>query len=146
VADRVMRMPDPGPQVSASPAQVNRKCATCEKDDKQTLRAKADGTQFRQGGTEGKPQANGLSRAAADSGEAPPIVQDVLSRSGQPLDSATRAFFEPRFGQDFNDVRVYEEAIADSGQVKSVGTTRPTPLPLRVGAKQSTCSGPSWRR
>lgn len=27
-----------------------------------------------------------------------------------------------------------------------IGTTRPTPLPLRVGAKHSTCSGPSWRR
>ena len=28
----------------------------------------------------------------------------------------------------------------------SVGTTRPTPLPERVGANASTCSGPSWRR
>ena len=35
---------------------------------------------------------------------------------------------------------------ADAGQVSSVGTTRPTPLPDRVGAKHSTCSGPSWRR
>ena len=26
------------------------------------------------------------------------------------------------------------------------GTTNPTPLPLRVGAKHNTCSGPSWRR
>jgi len=26
--------------------------------------------------------------------------------------------------------------IADPGQVSNVGTTRPTPLPLRVGAKQ----------
>ena len=33
-----------------------------------------------------------------------------------------------------------------AGQVSSDGTTRPTPLPLRVGAKHSTCSGPSWRR
>src|SRR5713101_3754789 len=33
-----------------------------------------------------------------------------------------------------------------AGQVSSVGTTKPTPLPLRVGAKHSTCSGPSWRR
>ena len=32
------------------------------------------------------------------------------------------------------------------GQVNSVGTTRPTPLPDRVGAKHSTCSGPSCRR
>lgn len=32
------------------------------------------------------------------------------------------------------------------GHVSSVGTTSPTPLPLRVGAKHKTCSGPSWRR
>src|SRR3546814_4488502 len=35
---------------------------------------------------------------------------------------------------------------ADAGQDSSVGTTRPTPLPERVGAKVRTCSGPSWRR
>jgi transposase-like protein len=29
------------------------------------------------------------------------------------------------------------------GQDRSVGTTRPTPLPERVGAKAITCSGPS---
>lgn len=31
-------------------------------------------------------------------------------------------------------------------QPSSVGTTSPTPLPERVGAKAMTCSGPSWRR
>src|SRR5216684_3253781 len=36
--------------------------------------------------------------------------------------------------------------MAEPGQVKSDGTTSPTPLPERVGAKHSTCSGPSWRR
>ena len=35
---------------------------------------------------------------------------------------------------------------ADSFQLSSVGTTRPTPLPERVGATAITCSGPSWRR
>src|SRR5260370_38459007 len=35
---------------------------------------------------------------------------------------------------------------AEEGQESSVGTTRPTPLPLRVGAKHSTCSGPACRR
>src|SRR3546814_15428977 len=35
---------------------------------------------------------------------------------------------------------------ADAGQDSRVGTTRPTPLPERVGAKVRTCSGPSWRR
>jgi hypothetical protein len=33
-------------------------------------------------------------------------VQDVLAVPGQPLDGATRVFFEPRFGHDFGNVRV----------------------------------------
>jgi hypothetical protein len=37
----------------------------------------------------------------------PPIVHDVLRSPGQPLDATTRAFFEPRFGQDFSRVRVH---------------------------------------
>ena len=32
---------------------------------------------------------------------------------------------------------------ADPVQVRSVGRTRPTPFPDRVGATASTCSGPS---
>jgi hypothetical protein len=39
--------------------------------------------------------------------QVPPIVQDVLRSSGQPLDEPTRAFFEPRFGHDFSHVRVH---------------------------------------
>ncbi|MEN3331906.1 MAG: hypothetical protein V7641_1271 [Blastocatellia bacterium] len=44
--------------------------------------------------------------------QAPPIVQDVLRASGQPLDEPTRAFFEPRFGHDFSHVRVHTAAQA----------------------------------
>ena len=40
----------------------------------------------------------------------PPIVHDVLRSPGQPLDSATRAFVEPRFGHDFSQVRVHTDA------------------------------------
>src|SRR2546430_6299517 len=32
----------------------------------------------------------------------PPIVHDVLRSQGQPLDSDTRVFVEPRFGHDFS--------------------------------------------
>jgi hypothetical protein len=39
----------------------------------------------------------------------PPIVHEVLRSPGQPLDAATRAFFEPRFGQDFSNVRVHTD-------------------------------------
>jgi hypothetical protein len=45
---------------------------------------------------------------------APPIVDDVLQSSGQPLDSATRGFMEDRFGYDFGKVRVHQDARADA--------------------------------
>ncbi|WP_437993244.1 eCIS core domain-containing protein [Sorangium sp. So ce145] len=43
---------------------------------------------------------------------APPVVQEVLRSPGQPLDAATRAFMEPRFGHDFSSVRVHADARA----------------------------------
>lgn len=42
----------------------------------------------------------------------PAIVHEVLRSSGQPLDRATRTYFEPRFGQDFSQVRVHVDAGA----------------------------------
>jgi hypothetical protein len=45
--------------------------------------------------------------AARGSLTAPPIVHEVLNSPGRPLDAATRAFFEPRFGHDFSQVRVH---------------------------------------
>jgi hypothetical protein len=48
----------------------------------------------------------------ADHAAVPPIVYDVLRSPGQPLNAATRAFFEPRFGHDFSQVRVHADAHA----------------------------------
>lgn len=42
----------------------------------------------------------------------PPIVHEVLRSPGQPLDVATRAFMEPRFGHDFSQVRVHTDVRA----------------------------------
>ena len=44
----------------------------------------------------------------------PPIVHEVLRSPGQPLDSATRAFMERRFGHDFSHVRVHTNARASA--------------------------------
>jgi len=47
----------------------------------------------------------------------PPIVHEVLRSSGQPLDSATRAFMEPRLGHEFSRVRVHTDTrAAESAQ------------------------------
>ena len=47
-----------------------------------------------------------------NSGGVPQIVHEVLRSSGQPLETATRAFFEPRFGHDFSHVRVHTDSKA----------------------------------
>jgi hypothetical protein len=46
------------------------------------------------------------------SAEIPQIVHEVLNSPGKPLDPATRAFMEPRFGHDFGHVRVHTDARA----------------------------------
>src|SRR5205085_10228048 len=42
----------------------------------------------------------------------PPIVQEVLSAPGQPLDPATRKFMEPRLGYDLSPIRLHVNAKA----------------------------------
>jgi hypothetical protein len=61
------------------------------------------------------PQSNLLSRRDNGQGRAasaPPIVHEVLNSPGQPLDDATRAYMEPRFGHDFSKVRVHADGKA----------------------------------
>jgi hypothetical protein len=54
-------------------------------------------------------------KAVAES--VPGIVHEALRSSGQPLDTSTRAFFEPRFGYDFSGVRLHVGAgAAESAQ------------------------------
>jgi hypothetical protein len=42
----------------------------------------------------------------------PPVVQEVLSSPGRPLDPDTRDLVEPRFGHDFGRVRLHTDARA----------------------------------
>jgi len=65
------------------------------------------------------------SSGTAGIGTAPQIVHDVLTSPGHPLDSATRAFFEPRFGHDFGNVRVHadERAVVSARAVNATAYT-----------------------
>ena len=92
VADQVMRMPDAEPTVSTVSEQISRKCEACDKEDqeKSELQMKPADSVGKVGGAE----------------------YDELQSSGQPLDMATRAFFEPRFGYDFSRVRVHTDSEA----------------------------------
>ena len=55
----------------------------------------------------------------------PPIVNHVLRSPGQPLDQATRVFFELRFGHDFSPVRVHtdDQAAASARAVNAQAYT-----------------------
>lgn len=49
--------------------------------------------------------------------EVPAVVHEVLRSTGQPLDTATRSFFESRFDHDFSQVRVHtDERAAESAR------------------------------
>jgi hypothetical protein len=88
VADQIMRMPDHLAPVAPVALQLGRSWAT---DPKGTPQPKA---------------------ATAHLGQAPAVVHSVLGAPGQPLDPVARAFFEPRFGHAFSDVRVHADAAA----------------------------------
>ena len=67
-------------------------------------------------------------RAATGAGggvTAPPIVGEVLSAPGNPLDPSTRGFMESRFGRDLSDVRIHTDrkAAASARAVKALAYT-----------------------
>ncbi|MEA2820329.1 MAG: hypothetical protein QOJ86_2333 [Bradyrhizobium sp.] len=90
---------------------LQRKCACggsagltgeCEECNKKTLMRRADIS--RRGGVR-------------ESQSGTYILDPVPRSSGAPLDAATRAFFEPRFGRDFSRVRVHtDERAAQSAR------------------------------
>ena len=101
VADQVTRMAAPAAMTSASP-QVSRKCSACEEQVSRKCAACAE---------EEKLQKKEPGTQAAIS-QAPASVHETLRSPGRPLDQATRAYFEPRFGRDFSNVRVHTGSSA----------------------------------
>jgi hypothetical protein len=82
-----------------SPLQLGslqRKCAQCDEKETHLQRQAVNQTKV---------------------SDVPPIVHEVLNSPSQPLDAETRSFMEPRFGQDFSQVRVHTDAkAAESAQ------------------------------
>jgi hypothetical protein len=99
-------MPEPK---SASPCSCGSECATCQ--TKQTAHPH-------------------LLAQRAETGDAtqtavPSIVHDALHSPGHPLDSDTRAFFEPRLGYPLSQVRVHTDrpAAASARAVEALAYT-----------------------
>ncbi len=95
MADTALRPPGPAPlPIAAVPgACVQRKCAECEEEEQEEIQRKAvDGAPAHE--TAGiEPPPGGLG-------------------AGEPLPGHLRAFFEPRFGHDFSQVRIHTDSRA----------------------------------
>src|SRR5271167_3690258 len=132
VAEQVMRMPDPAATPSTTPGEiVQRKCTPCpDEQEQQTFRRKCHSSpeeekQHRasQADISRKPSSGAKS---LDGTTVPANVHQVLGSAGRPLDSATRAFYEPRFGRSFEHVRIhtYPAAAASARDVHALAYTR----------------------
>ena len=111
---RMLTAPHPHPILSAtkhSPRQEKAaEPANCEKTEP-CLTCRAQGEARPCHGMKCAATKKPLQGVEAGGGgepdELPSIVDEALRLTGRPLDAATRAFMEPRFCQNFSDVRVH---------------------------------------
>jgi hypothetical protein len=126
VADAVMS-DRAAPAMTAVPAAAQRKCASCEEDDAALVQRKA-------------------ASFAEEEGGVPPEVHDVVRAEGRPLDPETRAYFEPRFGRDFGQVRIHDDTRA-ANSARLINALAYTVGPKIVfGAGQYSPGSPASRK
>jgi hypothetical protein len=104
MAEHIVSMSGGSPTSLKSDAHALRRKCACQDGGRQC-------TECEEGEGRGKKLRRKEQNAIA-SMSAPPVVHEVLRSPGQPLDPATRAFMEPRFGHDFSHVRVHTDPRA----------------------------------
>jgi len=103
IASQVMRMTAPNVSTPIVSPQFSRECVASGEKEAQTLGDGPDGR-----------------TSVASGSEALGLVHEAIRSPGEPLDPRTRAFFEPRFGHDFSQVRVHaDNQGAESAQAVS---------------------------
>ncbi|MFM7235631.1 MAG: DUF4157 domain-containing protein [Cyanobium sp.] len=78
----------------------------------QVMRMEAPGEKPLETSRLNQPVVSRSTDGAVLAGEAPTSVHAALASPGQPLAPYERAFFEPRFGMDFSQVRVHTDGLA----------------------------------
>lgn len=95
VSEKIVRMENYSPlQKNHSPAPVvQRKCASCEKEEEQ-------------GGLQRKESGSSVPFVSAN-------VSQTLKSPGHSIDTNTRSFMESRFGYDFSKVKIHTDSQAN---------------------------------
>jgi outer membrane protein OmpA-like peptidoglycan-associated protein len=157
VADHVMRMSISG--ADDTPPSIQRTCSACSKETEPIQRAckSCDEKLHRQ-------EAGGAGMEISDAAEVPGIQRmcdecedelhrkatnesgseisgaiesqiKALERGGQPLPDSERNFFEPRFGQNFDRVRIHTDAHAAAAahSINALAYTKGTDVVFGAG-------------
>lgn len=115
VAQMVVRMPAPSASTETSSPAVQRKCAACETGHGPCSKCAEEGQAI----VQRKPLFSRItsfiqrhtsrSEGGGESELSRPVENQIKNTrgGGEPLSASARAFFEPRFGRDFSDVRVH---------------------------------------
>lgn len=96
IADQVMRMPEPSVATASAPVGVQRLCAECEQVQRQPIEEEEELLQTKE-------------IAGRTPVVTPRIAADIAAMRGrgEPLPASECAFFGPRFGRDFSQVRIH---------------------------------------
>jgi len=100
IADRVMRMlvndVQPSRNSSNTSDTIHRKCDECETEEQEKV-------------SEPVMRKEAFASAVSTSlpSDTPSSIKNVINSGGQPLDTQTRSFFEPRFRTDLSHVRIF---------------------------------------
>jgi hypothetical protein len=93
MADKVMRMEQPGVQLKPlSISTVQRKCTHCEDEE--------------------KAQRKEMNEQETHADASLENYVGKLGSSGTPLSNEARSFYEPRFGYDFSQVKIHTDTVA----------------------------------
>ncbi|CAD7797910.1 hypothetical protein CHRY9390_00248 [Chryseobacterium aquaeductus] len=99
VADKIVRMSDPPPQVTHTGSLLQRKCASCEEEEKLQMKPLAENiTPFIQ---RFSPESDGV---------APTHIENQINSTrggGSVMESETKNMMESRFGADFSNVKIH---------------------------------------
>ena len=89
----------PAPAQGHAPGLLQSECAACEAEEQEAVRRAVRSGTARQSGPESRTSGPAAAAAAVASG-------------GAPLAADLRSYFEPRFGHDFAQVRLHDDAAA----------------------------------
>jgi Domain of unknown function (DUF4157) len=125
VADQVTRMPTPAVPLQPAPG-LSRKITRSE--------------------GEGGLRKDSTELVKVTASAVPESVHEVLRSPGEPLDPSSRAYFEPRFGCDFSQVRVHADATAEQSARALHADAYTVAHNIVFGAGRLAASTPEGRR